>query len=159
MKKLILTIVILFAIQIANAQLSNYPSICYIEYKYDNAGNRTSRTFECGENPFYGSEHDEDNGEGHGGGTAKMINAKTQTEQTIIFPNPTTGLFYVKLPNKIEECMVEIRDIQGKLLKQQHLTNMSMGIDISSYANGQYLINILTGNNKELLKLLKTDNE
>jgi hypothetical protein len=159
MKKLILTIVTIFAIHIAKAQLSSYPTICFIEYKYDNAGNRVSRMFECGENPFYGSDKDEDNGGGHGGGTAKMINTKTTTERTVIFPNPTNGMFYVKLPYKIEECMVEIRDIQGKLLKQQHLTNMSIGIDISSYANGQYFINVITGNNKELLKLLKTDNE
>ena len=162
MKKLLITLLALFAITRAKAQqpLNTYQTICYIEYKYDNAGNRISRTYECGDNPLYGSDHEEvPGGTGSGAGISRLANPKKITENAIVFPNPTTGVFYVKLAAEKSECVVEIKDLNGKLLKQEHITQFDKGIDISRFANGQYFINIITGNNKEILKLIKNEND
>lgn len=57
-----------------------------------------------------------------------------------LYPNPTTGLVYIQSENN-EPFSYQITDIYGRILQHDLLTNLP--IDLSNYANGIYLIQIL----------------
>jgi hypothetical protein len=159
MKKIILVLAIMFVADFVQAQVLNvYPVVCFIQYKYDKAGNRIERNYRCDENSNYDSGEIHPDPNGHQNNASKPSNTQEKlTEGTIIFPNPTSGIFYVKLPAHQSECVIEIRDESSRLLQTLHLTSFEKGINISQYANGQYYINIFTGDKHELLKLTKNE--
>lgn len=64
-----------------------------------------------------------------------------------IYPNPTHGAFTVEL-GKTMEASIEIYDLLGKLVTQEHLNGTSASIDLSSQGKGLYVVHIkdpLTG--------------
>ena len=168
MKKLILILSVYFALQQAKAQqiilapgplydiTHVYTNICYIKYEYDNAGNRISRNFECGTNPFFVSLI---SGGGTGGGNNLRPNGDLQDElnTTVLFPNPTHGKFFIILPESEAKCLVEVRDISGKMIYNEMVSDFSKGIDLSSFANGQYIILVITGTKEQLFKISKNN--
>lgn len=71
-----------------------------------------------------------------------------------IYPNPANDILYIKLPNNIAG-IIEIIDIQGKILLNKPVNKQLETIDISSYPKGIYLIKILHGNNLIEKKIIK----
>lgn len=69
----------------------------------------------------------------------------------LIFPNPTTGVFSIKVKNS-ELNYVTVYDVNGK--KMQHSTNNS-SYDISDYAKGIYLIEIGTNKGTTVKRIIK----
>lgn len=156
-KSLTLLAFLIILCNIAHSQvLSSFQNICYIKYSYDNAGNRTNRIYECGPNPLYNLGGSAGGGSGGGGGSMRIANSDNR-EKMIVFPNPTKGIFFVKLPEKSNLGLLEIRDPNGKILMKKELTQNQTEINITPYNNGEYFINVLIGDKYEIEKLLKLD--
>ena len=76
-----------------------------------------------------------------------------------IFPNPTTNILYIELEYNLKNLITEIRDLNGKLVMKNNLTEKYNLIDISTVAKGVYLINVLNekgdqiGNVEKMVKV------
>lgn len=64
-----------------------------------------------------------------------------------LFPNPTTGLVYIAL-NKQSPTLVNIYDIVGNKIYETTITNETASIDLSKYADGVYLVELISEHQK-----------
>lgn len=67
-----------------------------------------------------------------------------------VYPNPSTGLFTVASSEEVE--LVEVFDITGAQLVIEVLNNV---IDLSSFADGIYLLSVKTSNSTEIVRITK----
>ncbi|SFZ93600.1 Por secretion system C-terminal sorting domain-containing protein [Flaviramulus basaltis] len=70
-----------------------------------------------------------------------------------LYPNPSTGLVNILVKNKQEKSQISVYDINGRTLLNKNLNNKS--IDLSSFANGIYLIKINTNSGTVVKRILK----
>lgn len=70
----------------------------------------------------------------------------------IIYPNPTSGLVQIELPEDIAECSLRIMDLNGKTLKKYILSN-SMEISIEEFLSGTYIF--IIESNEKIMKVEK----
>lgn len=66
-------------------------------------------------------------------------------EQVSIAPNPNNGIFTLNYSARSKAGSLEIRDVTGGLVLVQPIANMSgpVAVDLSSYQNGLYLVQVL----------------
>ncbi|MFT7615062.1 MAG: hypothetical protein ACI9J3_004050 [Parvicellaceae bacterium] len=62
--------------------------------------------------------------------------------QISIYPNPSNGMLNIVNSVSVEEFNVVIMDMTGKILSRQVINGSVNTIDLSQFANGQYLIQI-----------------
>lgn len=77
--------------------------------------------------------------------------------QVIISPNPNGGVFSVKLVNlkKQTRARIFLHDFSGKqIFKNENCTSYT-SIDISTRANGAYILSIIIGDKKKTWKVIK----
>ena len=70
-----------------------------------------------------------------------------------IYPNPTNGELFVSHPLNID-FNITITDITGKVLKTTILQN-NESVDVASYPQGMYFIQIESGNERNTYKFIK----
>jgi hypothetical protein len=73
---------------------------------------------------------------------------ETTEPEAIVYPNPTTGVFILELPEVKEEAHVIITDISGKLIMHKTMRKDAAptgSFDMSNYAKGIYLIQVRDG--------------
>jgi hypothetical protein len=64
-----------------------------------------------------------------------------------IFPNPTNGVFNVKLDAYVNNNMVvEIYNSVGEVVKTVTVNSNNADIDLSMYANGVYMVKVIADN-------------
>jgi hypothetical protein len=84
-----------------------------------------------------------------------MVDEKAPFAVTV-FPNPTTAEFELRLTSKATEtATVRVFDMLGRVVKQMRMSpnqSVRFGIDLK---NGSYIAEILQGNRKEVVKLIK----
>ena len=79
-------------------------------------------------------------------------------ENIILYPNPTTGLINLKMPNANEAVSIEIISLNGEILNSQKLEIPLTGwihIDISNLAKGPYTLSIYNKNVRSSTKIMK----
>lgn len=59
-----------------------------------------------------------------------------------IYPNPTTGIVEVSLPQEFENQDIKLYNLQGSLLQTKVLNGGVATFDLSSYPNGVYIIRV-----------------
>jgi len=73
-------------------------------------------------------------------------------------PNPSTGRFTVSLPGDLGNATVLITNVNGIIIERRQLNGIQAGqtlqLDLSSRANGVYLVRIVSGNKAYTQKLL-----
>jgi len=77
--------------------------------------------------------------------------------QTVIYPNPSSGLITIDLGNNYKDVRVTLKSISGHLISEQlYESAKSLNLEIDQPA-GLYLIETITGSNKNssLLKIVK----
>jgi hypothetical protein len=64
-----------------------------------------------------------------------------------IYPNPTKGQFTISFGTiPIQTALIELRDLQGKLVLSKTINNSSnASIDLSGFSKGMYLVNVIAG--------------
>ena len=79
-------------------------------------------------------------------------------ENIILYPNPTSGLINLKIPNTNEEVSIEISSVNGTILKSQKFDIPLTGwinIDVSNFANGTYILRIHNKSIQSSTKIMK----
>lgn len=69
-------------------------------------------------------------------------NLKHQTLS--VYPNPSTGLFTLKLPELVTKGILTIFDYTGKQILQQPITQIATQIDVTRYPKGIYFYRVAT---------------
>jgi hypothetical protein len=80
-----------------------------------------------------------------------------------VYPNPTTGIFSLKIENAINEPLnIEITDITGRLVYARKYANTlhqySETIDLRETTNGSYLLKATIGNHSMYEKIIVSHN-
>jgi len=73
--------------------------------------------------------------------------------EAVVYPNPTTGIFNIKVSNDETIQKVEIVDILGK--KVATITKNTSQVDVSHLSNGTYIVKISNGDYNYTQKLIK----
>lgn len=73
-----------------------------------------------------------------------------------IFPNPSTGIFSITLNNQNSHYDIKVYNSNGKLVYADRSKKAKTIIDLSGFAMGSYLIQIRSGNDIAIQKILIT---
>jgi hypothetical protein len=80
------------------------------------------------------------------------IKSTNLSKEIRVFPNPTTGLVYIEMKSIEAECNVQVVNIAGAILFEDHVSkgaSANKSIDLSNYSDGVYLVNILFPNHAD----------
>lgn len=73
-----------------------------------------------------------------------------------VYPNPSSSVFNVKLPDAVSEVSYRVMDISGKVLIQAtSKTSDEFRVDLSAFTNGVYFLKINTEVKESTIKLVK----
>lgn len=102
-----------------------------ITYTYDKAGNQTNRTALLSLNANQATTEIE------------SLN-NTLFENTIhVYPNPTKGDLFLEFSDQIEKSgEVSIKDISGRTIFRENITQSKIYFNLSSYSSGIYILSI-----------------
>jgi hypothetical protein len=116
---------------------------CYIQYTYDASGNRIERKYVGGcDRPVVKGTQAEMKPD-----TIQMTETETRTErirqdmdgQITLFPNPTEGLFTIRLDKYEPTWVYKLTSLSGQLLQQSLVTGPQVILDIGSMPASPYL--------------------
>lgn len=88
---------------------------------------------------------------------ALLNTASFETDNFLLYPNPTKNTIHVELPNNLGDSIktVSFYDVIGKSVKQISNSNSNaIMIDVSQLSSGMYFVEIQTENNAKLVKKL-----
>lgn len=73
-----------------------------------------------------------------------------------IYPNPSSGMIYVKVRNNSSNTQVRLLDINGSVLKywQKFSKQAQMELDLNGFSAGMYLLNITSDKGSETLRIV-----
>ncbi len=141
MKKLILLTVIILSAQLIQAQ-------SYVTYTYDNAGNRLARQtiiLKNTENNNYKKDKISD------------VNYIFGKGNITVYPNPVKELLNIQFTdiNTKNDIILQLYDINGKLLQTKKTKNYKTTVNLSSKTAGVYILKVLFGNGKAEFTIVK----
>ncbi len=145
MKNKLLSIVLIVAAVLSASKMSGQSlpaGTCGVVYMYDAAGNRTQRQYMCNNSSMV---EDAATLEGQG---IQVVNT--------LYPNPTTGIFSVKLSKPLNKTLVTISDISGSIIAKKTETGIHLTYDLSNYPSGEYIITIHQKPKKITMKVIKS---
>jgi Secretion system C-terminal sorting domain len=117
---------------------------CSIKYSYDDAGNRTTRLYSCSSYTV-------------GSGSQRPNVPVAGVLESIVFPNPSNGIFTVRTNIDVPTAHVIVSDMMGKAIKQFEYNGIEAEYDIRTLAVGQYMIQLILPNGKQVHQLLKNE--
>lgn len=85
--------------------------------------------------------------------TLEIVEITGANNSFVIYPNPTNGELFVSHP-LYGDFNITITDITGKVLKTTTLQN-NESVDVASYPQGMYFIQIESGNERNTYKFIK----
>jgi PKD repeat protein len=80
------------------------------------------------------------------------LNKGSENLDIVLYPNPSSGIFYVKFTEKIENGEIEILNVAGQLIYKEKVSSMHHEVDASRFTKGVYFVKILRGNSASSLK-------
>lgn len=84
------------------------------------------------------------------------IEEENEMENLSLFPNPTNGMFTLKLPNEIKSVEIEIADLFGRVLLKHIMNDVTQyEFNLTSFANGMYVVKCTTPNETKIISLIK----
>jgi hypothetical protein len=136
--------------QTQTTTVANY--YCHIDYVYDNAGNRTNRSYNCADETIIG------NGNGNGGSNMPLqASSKQSIVKSIVFPNPSNGIFVVSTNIDVEFATVRVINVNGQVIKQFEFEGREQQFDMRTLAIGNYFIQVLLPNQIQTHRLEKNE--
>lgn len=145
-KEIILSILIIFSALSTIAQQLPFGS-CGIVYVHDAAGNRIRRVYYC------------NNGAGGPYPTFANIDSTSDKQATNVFtkaelknmefqpvdalyPNPTSGIFYITFSKALLNANITLVDMNGKTVQQYKASGPKLTCNLSALAAGIYFVKI-----------------
>lgn len=146
LKKLIAIIVIMMvSVVYVNAQSRAY----FVNFEYDNDGNRISRTITIGDNREERSPND----------TTEVVHYTDilDESQINIYPNPTTKSIFVKTTNPDGNMSINayLLSPSGMLLDSKALGSAAVEFDLRNLAAGIYILELLSDTEIKTWKIIK----
>ena len=89
-----------------------------------------------------------------GGGSTTSIQDQELGEISL-YPNPTSQILYVTVENMEDFHLIEIRDLQGRIITEKSITSTQTTFDLSEIPNGMYLVQLIAKNKVRTLKVIK----
>lgn len=139
-KTFIVLILIIFSCIDAVAQQIPLGS-CGIVYIHDAAGNRTRRVYFCnnGVDPYptfapYAKNETPFTKE-------EMKNMEFQPVDAL-YPNPTSGIFYITFSKSLSNANISLIDVNGKIVQQYKASGIKLTCNLSALAAGIYFVKI-----------------
>ncbi|MBA2613452.1 MAG: DUF4465 domain-containing protein [Bacteroidetes bacterium] len=71
-----------------------------------------------------------------------------------VFPNPFNSVFTIQVDPKFE-TIATISEVTGKIIYSQQLTQMQTTLDVNALTNGVYFLEVSSGNQRSVKKLIK----
>lgn len=85
-----------------------------------------------------------------------LISEDMESEDIVIFPNPTTGIFTVKISPINENGIIQIFNISGALLKDyKQLGEENVNVSIEEFPAGLYLVSYQDGERQFINRIVK----
>ncbi|WP_372757973.1 T9SS type A sorting domain-containing protein [Mariniflexile sp.] len=81
------------------------------------------------------------------------INSFNKEAFVKVYPNPTTSILNVELPNAVAINKIVISDISGKIIMKQNKN--SSHVNVENLANGLYVLEVYSGKDKFQAKFIK----
>ncbi len=79
-----------------------------------------------------------------------------KTDEVLIYPNPTNGLFTISLTNQLGAINYTITTLEGRLVKQANNVNSNnIDIDLTNESKGVYLLKINESNLNKVYKIVR----
>jgi hypothetical protein len=72
-----------------------------------------------------------------------------------VFPNPSTGIFTITIPEVNEGAQVIISDMQGKVVSTRNTAEKIVSMDLSHLPAGNYTVSVFAGDKKYSEKVVK----
>ncbi|MFT4602303.1 MAG: hypothetical protein ACI857_002489 [Arenicella sp.] len=72
-----------------------------------------------------------------------------------IYPNPTSSIVNIFIEEYDMYEVIELRDMNGRILSQKSISNQNEMIDLTDYASGVYFISIISGDESHQQKIVK----
>lgn len=147
MIKYLLTIVIAFLSFSSFSQEIPVGS-CGLLLTYDAAGNRIKREYYCNNGSSRIAPQE----------LAKEIEAAAAgfEEVEALYPNPTTGRFFITFSKPVDQSVIQILDVNGKVIQQVKGSGNRLEFDLSNQPSGTYFILINTNGTIISKKVLRT---
>lgn len=73
--------------------------------------------------------------------TSLSTSSFVEATKVSIYPNPSSGIFTIETK---EDVKVDVYDILGKKIVTKSFNSGANGLDVTKYANGIYLVNVIT---------------
>lgn len=113
---------------------------CGIVNTYDANGNRLRRLYYCNNGGLYPNRTAKDSTKK---GEAKEIKIVDEFQIVdALYPNPTTGVFFVTFSKQLKNAKVYLTDMNGKIIRQFIGNGYKLTFDLSTAAAGVYLMRI-----------------
>lgn len=147
MYKLTSTLFFFFAMYLCAFSQEIPSGSCGLLMTYDAAGNRIKREYYCnnGSNRIANPE------------LAKQEEAASAgfEEVDALYPNPTTGKFYITFSKAIDNATIQVLDVNGKVVQRVKGSGTRLEFDLSNQPSGTYFISINTNGiiiNKKIIR-------
>lgn len=154
----LLYVFLFFVIGTTGINAQSIPSqTCGILYTYDNAGNRIKQEYFCNNNGRVISAQTDtlviDTS------TLNFKNRNITSFQIVdaLYPNPTTGVFYITFSNPLQNVQIILTDLNGRILNRFKGNGNKVRFDLSNQPNGVYYIRIGDGNAGISKKVIKAN--
>ena len=76
----------------------------------------------------------------------KIKNNSNKENGVAIFPNPSSGIAYVKTSNQTGNLFVTVLDINGKTVLMERINSENEKLDLSSHPAGIYFVGVMDAN-------------
>ena len=147
MKKMLSFIVLSLLFLEVNGQES-------VSFSYDNAGNRVQRTVVLSKSATLNNRGENSSDLTNQPGVFTDIIGSTKVS---VFPNPTHGVLKLNFDQSIIEKQATARlyDMRGTVLFRQNISDPLVTLNLESYTNGIYFLEIRTSEAKAVWKIIK----
>lgn len=127
---------------------------CGIEYIYDAAGNMVERHYICNNViPRKASPTTvEINQEALNLEKKSNINIEMVD---VLYPNPTTGQFRIKMTKELKNSQVYVLDVNNKVVLHKSFNGFQVELNLSGKPSGVYIVNIIDEGETLTFKLVK----
>lgn len=121
-------------------------------YEYDNSGNRIVRKVLTVKNMKIAEDENSEIAD-----EMKSFSEKIGEFNISIFPNPTTSKITLEISDypDLINGKISLFTLSGQLIREMKITSDKLEIDLSSYANGMYLIRLDMNDHKDEWKIIK----
>ena len=117
-----------------------------VKYSYDSAGNRIKREIVMNTKSSYKEAS-----------TAEYFSEMLSENKIRIYPNPTKGKLKIEIANydNSDRCIIRIVNASGQQILSTQSTSRWIELDISSRANGIYILYISLNKKESTWKIIK----